>query len=99
MARFFDNRYLKLDAPSAPGAAGAIFFKFRPWGWESGNSVDHILFQYSPPAGVPLLHIERYVNNIIYAGWHDGTTDYRIAMSDAGLFVADEWANWLLAWN
>jgi len=99
MARTLDTRYLKLDSPPAPTSAGAIFFKFKPLFWNSGDSQDRILFQYNAPAGVPLLHIQRYVNNIVYAGWHDGTVDYRIAISDAGLFTQSVWANWLLMWD
>ena len=99
MARTLDSRYLKLDAPPAPGSAGTIFFKLKPLFWNSGDSQDRILFQYSASAGTPLLHIQRYTNNIIYAGWHDGTTDFRIAISDAGLFTQSIYANWVLAWD
>jgi len=74
MARSFaalNDRIVATAPTSWPLATGTIFVKLKPTGWNSGDGTRHALWMYgfSDATGEALLSLERFSDNLVYAGW------------------------------
>ena len=91
-----------VDPTPALPPDGAIFIKFKPNGWASGDGVDHIIWAIAGTTG-GVLQVQRYSDNMLYVGFHlvygGGAGDNRINVSDAGLFIDGEWCDLLFQWG
>jgi len=107
MARSFaalNDRIVATAPTSWPLATGTVFVKLKPTGWNSGDGTRHALWMYgfSDATGEALLSLERFSDNLVYAGWkgdgaHGG--EQRVIASDAGCFVDGAWSSHVVTWD
>lgn len=68
--------------------------------WAQTDSVDHWLYSIADATLANYMHIIKYSDNVIYAGWNAGSTDYRASVS-SGSYTLNQnaWNNFILTWD